>query len=212
MLLSGVLAGAALSFQWPTDTLAESKESRQRVLHQWGGLLMLYLSSCAARSSTERCASPSDSSPISASRKCPITCAAVWSLYTSKSRQAGEDAHTSKGISTRAAPGRTGCHHVQKALCPLRSGHQICTTRGSERIFGATVTELSSVRNAQRVKRCPGRNLSIAALLHGYLVKYCLTRMSKGRVGSLVPCPCNTGGHMVRECATLRQRMHERRV
>ena len=38
---------------------------------------MLYLSSCAVPSSTDRCASLSDSSLMSASRKCPITCTRV---------------------------------------------------------------------------------------------------------------------------------------
>lgn len=41
------------------------------------GCLMLYLSSCAVASSTDRCTSLSDTSLMSASRKFPITCTVV---------------------------------------------------------------------------------------------------------------------------------------
>ena len=54
--------------------------------------------------------------------------------------------------------------------------------------------KLLSFCNVWRVKRCHGRDLSIAALPYGYLVNNSVRHVCRTAVsGKIFPCPCNTG-------------------
>ena len=84
------------------------------------------------------------------------------------------------------APYVTPLNVLQVPFCmPQPTIHPCCTTRESVKLQGLrSLVKGSSFCNVRRVRRCPSRDLSVAAVPYGYFAKIQRpTRVSNGRVG-----------------------------